>query len=50
MIEIDEENKKIFFYFSPEEIKQNSKRTDEMHEFKLLSCHICPEFKKIIDA
>lgn len=50
MIEIDEENKKIFFYYSKEDIKKNDKRDDEMHEFDLLSCHKCPDCGKVIDA
>jgi hypothetical protein len=50
MIEIDTNTQKIFFYYSPEEIKQNSKRDDEMHEFDLLSGHVCPDCKRVIDA
>lgn len=50
MIEIDAENKKIFFYFLKEDLKKNDKRDDEMHEFDLLSCHKCPKCGKIIDA
>jgi len=50
MIEIDPESKKIFFYYSPEEIKKYSKHDEEMYEFELLSAYICPECKKVIDA
>lgn len=50
MIEIDPESKKIFFYYSPEEIKHNPKRDDTMHEFELLSGYVCPECKKVLDA
>jgi hypothetical protein len=50
MIEIDAKTKKIFFYYTPEEIKQHSKRDEEMYEFELLSGYVCPECKKVIDA
>lgn len=50
MIEIDAENKKIFFYYSPKELKQKERRDETMYEFSLLSGHVCPECNKVLDA
>lgn len=50
MIEIDKDSKKIFFYYSQDEIKKNSRYDTEMHEFDLLSGHVCPECNRLIDG
>jgi hypothetical protein len=50
MIEIDKDTKKIFFYYSPDEIKKNSRLNEEMHEFELLSGHVCQDCKCVLDA
>jgi hypothetical protein len=50
MIKIDSETKKIFFFYSPEELKINGKHDENMYDFDLLSGFICPECKRVIDA